>query len=249
MRAARHALDGATLALGLLTVIPARARTTPGGLGSAAGWFPAVGALVGLAAGAVRLGADPSLGPGVAAVLSAIALVAVTGALHQDGLADCADALGVRGGRERRLAVMRDSTIGAFGMLALALWAVLLVAALAALPRHQIIWVLVLAGALGRWAAVLHAAALPPARRDGLGAAFAPTAASVAVASAMVIIAALLHRPIAALASAGMGIAVALAVSTWARHALGGRTGDTLGATVALTEVLVCVVLLGFVRQ
>lgn len=64
----------------------------------------------------------------------------------------------------------------------------------------------------------------------------------------MVIIAVLVHKPIAGLAAAAVGLAVTLAVSAWARRTLGGRTGDTLGAAVALTEVLVCVVLLGFVR-
>jgi adenosylcobinamide-GDP ribazoletransferase len=249
MRAARNALTGATLALGFLTVIPVRARPQPSGLGSAAAWFPAVGALVGLAAGAVRLGADAPLGSGVAAVLAALVLVAVTGALHQDGLADCADALGVRGGRERRLAVMRESALGTFGLLALVLWALLLVAALAALPRHQAIRTLVLAGALGRWGAVLHAAALPPARRDGLGAAFAPRPASVVTATAVAIVAALLLQRLAGLAALGGCLAITLVVSAWARRGLGGRTGDTLGATVALTEVLVCVVLLGFARE
>jgi adenosylcobinamide-GDP ribazoletransferase len=236
-------------AIAFLTVIPVRARREPDRLAPAAGWFPAVGALLGLAAGAVRLGVATRLGPAVAAALAVITLVALTGALHQDGLADCADALGARGDRERRLAVMREPAIGAFGTLALVLWAALLMATLAALPRHQVIWALVLAGAQARWAAVLHAAALPPARRDGLGAAFTPSRTSVAAATAMVIVTVTLHRLVAALVAAGTGVAVALAMSIWARRALGGRTGDTLGATVALTEVLVCVVLLAFVRH
>ena len=69
-------------------------------------------------------------------MLALVVLVAVTGALHQDGLADCADGLGVRGDRERRLAVMRDSAIGAFGTLALIGWALLLIAALPTLERR-----------------------------------------------------------------------------------------------------------------
>jgi adenosylcobinamide-GDP ribazoletransferase len=237
------------LALAFLTLLPVPTRTEPGGLGAAAGWFPAVGALIGLAAGSVRFAAEPTLGPGVAAALAAVALVVLTGALHQDGLADCADALGVRGGRERRIAVMRDSSVGAYGVLALALWAVLLVAALAAMPRHQAIWALALACALGRWAAVLHAAALPAARQEGLGAAFAPSRAAVAVATGTILIAAFAHEPIAALVAAAASVAATAAISAWAHRSLGGRTGDSLGALVALTEVLVSVVLLGFVRR
>ena len=247
MRIARRALAGAQIAFGLLTVIPVRARTETDGIGAAAAWFPLVGALVGLAAGAVRFVADHALGPTVAAVLSVITLVTLTGALHQDGLADCADALGVRSDRERRLEVMRDSTLGAYGVLALVLWALLFTAAVAGLPRHDVIKTLVIAGALGRWAAVLHAVALAPARRDGLGAAFHPRPVAVAIATLMAL-ATIALEPIPAIAALGAAIAVTAVVGAIARRKLGGRTGDTLGAAIALTEVLVCLVLLGFAR-
>jgi adenosylcobinamide-GDP ribazoletransferase len=249
MRAARRAAAGAELALGFLTLIPVRARSEPDGLAAATAWFPAVGALVGLAAGAVRDAADPPLGAGVSAALAVVVLVALTGALHQDGLADCADGLGARGGRERRLAVMRDSTIGSFGAVALVLWAALLVPALGALPRSEAVPTLVLAGALGRWGAVLHAAAVAPARREGLGAAFVAGPGSVVAATATVLILALVLEPLPGLAALAAAALVAVAISAWAGRTLGGRTGDTLGATVALVEVIVCVVLLGFARH
>jgi len=247
MGVARRALAGAQTALGLLTVIPVRARAEIDGIGASAAWFPLVGGLVGLAAGGVRLAADHPLGSGVAGILAVITLVALTGALHQDGLADCADALGVRGGRDRRLEVMRDSTVGAYGVLSLILWALLLAAVLAALPRQDAIRTVVVAGALGRWATVLHAAALPPARRDGLGAAFspAPTAAVIATGLAVATVA---LAPLPDLTALAVAVTVMAAVSALARRGLGGRTGDTLGATVALTEVAVCLVLLGFAR-
>jgi adenosylcobinamide-GDP ribazoletransferase len=234
-------------ALGLLTIVPVRARTEAGGIAAAAPWFPLVGALIGLGAGAVRLGAGDLLGPAVGAVLAAITLVGLTGALHQDGLADLADALGVRGGRERRLEVMRGSTLGAFGVLALVLWALLLVAALAALPRQDAVKTLLIACALGRWAAVLHAAVLPPARREGLGMAFAPGWAALSTATALAA-GTLALEPLAALAGLLAAAAVTAVTGALAARLLGGRTGDTLGATVALSEVAVCVVLLGFAR-
>jgi|SRR5947209_8919264 len=240
-------LAGARIAVGLLTVIPVGACTETGGIGAAAAWFPLVGAGVGLAAGGVRLAADAALGHTVAAVLAVIVLVALTGALHQDGLADLADGLGVRGGRERRLEVMRGSTVGAFGVLALVLWALLLAAALASLPRHWAISTLVIACALGRWAAAVHAAALPPARRDGLGAAFNPSRPAVILATVVVAAIGALE-PLPALAGLLAAIAVVGATSVVAVRKLGGRTGDTLGATVALTEGVVCVVLLAFAR-
>jgi adenosylcobinamide-GDP ribazoletransferase len=246
-RIAARTLAGARIAVGLLTVVPVGAQTEAGRTGSAAAWFPLVGGLVGLAAGAVREGADRLLGPFVAAVLAVIVLVALTGALHQDGLADLADALGVRGGRERRLEVMRGSTVGAFGVLAVVLWALLLVSALAALPRQRAIETLLNAVAVGRWAAVLHAAALPPARSEGLGAAFDPSAAAVLIAT-LLAAATVALEPIPALVSLAAAIIIVAAASAIAVRTIGGRTGDTLGATVAMTEVVVCLVLLAFAR-
>ena len=244
---ARRALEGATSAVELLTVIPVRSGA--GELRAAAVWFPFVGALVGGLAGATRFYAEGLFGSTVASVLALTVLVVVTGALHQDGLADCADGLGIRGDRERRLAVMRDPVIGVFGTLALLGWGLLLIAALAQLSDADALRALVAAAVVGRWAALLHAAATPPARRDGLGAAFGVTTASVIVASiAALAIVVLVDGPLRGLTGAAAGVLVALAISAWARRTLGGRTGDTLGATVAVTEVAVCLTLLAFAR-
>lgn len=238
------------LAIALLTILPVRLRGQAPALGAAAAWFPLVGALVGALAGAVGYLARPSLGPQVAAVLAVAALVVLTGALHADGLADCADGVGAHGDRGRRLAVMRDSAIGTFGALALFLWLVLLVAALTGLGREDAARALAVAGATGRWSAVVHAAFASPARADGLGASFAVGGVAMALATAAA----------AALALAGAGFrgggaalvtaaAVAALVTWWSRRLLGGRTGDTLGAAVTLTEVAVVVVLLGVARS
>ncbi|MEJ7796909.1 MAG: adenosylcobinamide-GDP ribazoletransferase [Solirubrobacteraceae bacterium] len=244
---ARRALDGAALALAFLTVIPVGTHREAGSGRAAAAWFPLVGALVGGLAGATRFYLEPLFGPTVASVLALAVLVAVTGGLHQDGLADCADGLGVRGDRERRLAVMRDSAIGVFGALALLGWGLLLVAALAALSDAEALRALISAAVLGRWAALLHAFATPAARPDGLGTTFVVTAASLAVASVTAIVAVvLLDGPPHGLAVAAAAAIVALVASVWARRTLGGRTGDTLGATVAGTEVAACLALLAF---
>jgi len=206
-----------------------------------------VGGLGGLAVGGIRLAADHALGPALAAVLALIGLVGLTGGLHQDGLADLADALGVRGGRERRLEVMRGSTLGAFGVLALVLWALLLGAAMAALPRHEVIKALLITGGLSRWSAVLHARLLGPARREGLGASFVPGPLGTAVATALAF-ATLAVQPGPAAAALGGAILATAAVSLLAWRLLGGRTGDTLGASIALTEAVVLTVLAGLTR-
>jgi adenosylcobinamide-GDP ribazoletransferase len=231
-----------TLALAFLTILPVRLRGEAPPLAKAAPWFPAVGALVAGIAGGLGYLARPALGASVAAVLAIAALAILTGGLHQDGLADCADSLGARGDRARRLAIMRDSSIGTFGALALLLWLALFAGALAGLSRPDAWRALVVVAAAGRWAALVHARVTAPARPDGLGAAFTVTDPSLAFAT---VTAAALAFGLGGLLALPAALAAAALVSLWARSALGGRTGDTLGATVALAEVAGALVLLG----
>lgn len=245
MRSARRLLSGCGLAVSFLTILPVRADGRGrDGLNGAVVWFPLVGALIGALAGGVRVLAQPLLGVSVASVLALVALVGLTGALHQDGLADAADGLGVQGDRERRLEVMRDAAVGAFGVLALVGWALLFFTALESLSDVRALRALVAAAALARWTALLHAAATPPARAEGLGAAFHPAPAQLVIASGLAVgVAGLACGPLAGLAAIGAALFIAALSAVWARQALGGRTGDTLGATIALAEVAVCVAL------
>jgi len=238
-------LADAALAVAFLTIVPVRVRDPNASLARAAAFFPLVGAAVGAAAGGIRVAFQPLLGTGPATVLALVVLVALTGALHQDGLADTADGLGARGDRDRRLAAMRDSAIGAFGVLGLIGWALLLATTLARFSATDALLALVAAGALSRWAALLHAAATLPARPDGLGAGFAPTTAALFIASATALTAAeLAGGVLPGLAAIAATLVVSALTSAWARRALGGRTGDTLGATVALAELAACAALL-----
>jgi adenosylcobinamide-GDP ribazoletransferase len=238
-------LDEPALAVAFLTVLPVRVGPGAVDLGRAAAWFPLVGAVVGLAAGGAYAGVEALAGSGPAAVAALVVLVVLTGGLHQDGLADTADGLGARGGdRARRLEVMRDSATGAFGTLALIAWALAAYAALTRLDAGDAALALGAAGAASRWAALAHAAALPPARADGLGAGFAIGPATVALGG----VPALVLAMVLCGAAEGAGALVAAAASAGlvallARRTLGGRTGDTLGAAVALAEVAVLVVL------
>jgi adenosylcobinamide-GDP ribazoletransferase len=238
--------EGLAGAIRFLTIVPMPAAAGEAGLSGAAVWFPVVGAAVGALAGGVRWLGAHALGPSVSTVLATIVLVLVTGALHQDGLADTADGIGARGGRQRRLAAMRDSATGVFGALALIAWALLLFSTLSSLDRNHALRALVVACALGRWAALVHAAATPPARADGLGAALRVGRVALGVATALAVAAAV---AVGGLLAGGVAIGTALLVAAlsvvFARRTLGGRTGDTLGATVAVVEVAVCVVLLG----
>lgn len=242
---ARALLDG-VLALGFLTLVPLGSRAPRSGrLGPAAPWFPLVGAAVGLVAGGVRAGAEPLVGVLPASALAVMAAIILTGGLHQDGLADCADALGARGGPERRLAVMRDPAVGAFGVLALIGWALLLVTVIGSLDTGRAVVALVVAGALGRLAAVGHARACRPARPDGLSAGFAPSGVGLALAIASSIPLLAPAGPSAGSAALAAAAAVCAGSAALARSRFGGRTGDTLGATVCVAEVAVVLVLLG----
>lgn len=220
--------------------------TAPGAaLGGAAVWFPLVGAGVGALAGSVRLLCGSLVGASVASVLGLIVLVAVTGALHQDGLADTADGLGARGVRSRRLEVMRDPATGVFGVLALVAWVLLLVSTLAALDGDRALRALTLACALARWAALLHASLTPPARSDGLGVSLRVDSKQLGGASVLAVAVALgIGGPVPGAAALGAAMLLAGGSSSFAKRMFGGRTGDTLGATAAIAEALVCVVLL-----
>jgi adenosylcobinamide-GDP ribazoletransferase len=243
-----HGLAGA---VAFLTIVPVPVSASVATLDGAAVWFPLVGAGAGALAGAVRLLCGSLVGASVASVLAMLALVLVTGALHEDGLADTADALGARGStgaadlRARRLQVMRDPATGVFGVLALLAWALLLVSTLASLDGAHALRALAFACALARWAALVHAAATPPARADGLGAALHVGRATLAAASALVLVGAYaLGGVVAGAIALGAGALVAALSVVFARRMFGGRTGDTLGATAAVTEVAVCVALL-----
>ncbi|GAB4472163.1 MAG: adenosylcobinamide-GDP ribazoletransferase [Burkholderiaceae bacterium] len=235
------------LALQFLTRLP-----TPRALPFSDAWlnesarhFPAVGALVG-AVGATVLAAALSVFPPELAVLLAIAAtIVVTGAFHEDGLADACDALGAGGDRARALAIMKDSRIGSFGTLALLLRLALEAATLTALLRHGVAAALALwiaAHGLSRLVPVLLIASLDYAG-DGTAARARPLARRVDRATAAI---ALLQS--AAIGAAAAAIAgapplaaamFALAVLTWATRTvlarwLGGYTGDTLGAAQQL---------------
>ena len=248
------ALRAPLAAITLLTIlpVPARAQRRIGAreVAASAPFFPLVGALLGLAIGSVAHQVAEQSTQTLGAAVAVILLAALTGALHLDGLADSADALGARGGsRERRLEIMRDSSTGAYGTAAVAGWFVLMASAIAALPSDQLAVVLAWALALSRGLAVAHARALPPARPEGLGAGFAMSTAALVSALVVVVLVgtALAALPVdggalsspparifdlAALAS----LIVYVLVLFTARRLIGGRTGDTLGASIALVE-------------
>ena len=247
----RAELRGLLAAVAFLTRLPVgRLAALDGGdVARASLVFPLVGAGLGGLVGVVAQGLSHRLSPLLAAALAVGVVAVATGALHLDAAADTADALG-GGTRERRLEIMRDHAIGAYGAVALVLDVGIRIAALAALAgRHQAVLAGVAAGALSRATAPLVGSVLPYARASGgSGQSIARSSRLRAVGAGCIatgIAVAALGSSGAVLAGCAAALAGALAL-TWRRW-LGGVTGDTLGAGIEATELLCLVVAVALV--
>jgi len=202
--------------------------------------YPLVGILLALIAAGVgealsRMGATAPLVAGI--VLTT--LVMLSGAMHEDGLADCAD--GFWGGwtAEKRLRIMKDSMIGSYGVIALVLSLLLrwyLIAEL--ITDGALLWALVIAACGSRAAMVWVMDSLPIARRDGLSNRTGrpgelATAASVLIAVVVTVLA----PDVSAWRLVLLAFLAALLVRQLAKRKIGGQTGDVLGATQQITEI------------
>jgi adenosylcobinamide-GDP ribazoletransferase len=213
----------------------------------AAPFFPVVGAGIGAVGGLVAAGLEGPLPPFVAAGVALAVVVALTGALHVDALGDTADAIGA--GRARALEVMRDSRIGAFGAVAVALAVLVEAGAVGGLASGgDAVAAWTAAGALSRGLSPPLARMLPYARAAGgpgsvLSGRVSPFGASAAAALAVAASVALLgwDGAIAAGAAAAVAIVGGVCFRLW----IGGVTGDTLGAATQLGEIAVLVTVLG----
>ena len=204
-------------------------------------WVPVVGGVLGLGAAGVYAGARLVLPSVVAAALAVSVSVLLTGALHEDGLADTADALGGGWSREERLRILKDPAHGTYGVIAIALSVVLRVGAIGALGGWAALAVLPAAHALSRAAAVGLLSWVRPATAEGLGASYSASltrklagGASAAGLAIGLVSLGLWGLPAALLAGLGAGVVGWLGV-----RKLGGVTGDLLGAAQQAGEVLV----------
>jgi adenosylcobinamide-GDP ribazoletransferase len=208
---------------------------------AAAVWaWPLAGAALALIAGLAALVPWLIGAPAGITAAAALAVLALsTGALHEDGLADSADGLGPSGlTQERRLEIMHDSRIGAFGALALILAMLARWSGYAALDLAPLIGALVGAAALSRAVMALAAMVLPPARAKGQSAAIGqPDLPAVLTGLAFAFLIALVGCGWAAFAMLPLALLAALIVLIPANSRLGGQTGDVLGATQVLAEI------------
>jgi adenosylcobinamide-GDP ribazoletransferase len=246
----RWSLHAFLTAFQILTRLP-----VPGGMNQAGAdrsllrgavlFFPLVGGLIGLLTGAVVWAAS-YVWPMPLAVLLGLGMEAIlTGAFHEDAVADCCDGFGGGWTREDVLRIMKDSRIGSFGMLGLTLAVLLRAACLIALDRSVLVPVAAAAAGLGRWAGLVVLAAVPPVQdHDGLSRAVGERMRPWQLVAGTVLAAPTVAwyawlEPI----RLGWGVAAVLVgAGGWAwyvRQRLGGTTGDCLGFACYMGQFLV----------
>jgi adenosylcobinamide-GDP ribazoletransferase len=231
------------LVLGFFTRLPVVSVT--GHLGEAARAFPLAGLVVGLIGAFVYFVAmEIGLSGLLAALLAVAATGIVTGALHEDGWADVCDALGARGGVEKRLEILRDSRLGSFGGLALIFATSIKVAAIANLGAPELVaGALVAAHTLARGVLPLVMSRMTLARSNGLAADAGRPTQSAANWSLIIalLFAVLAVAPIAALVALLAALAATWLVGKLAQKKFGGYTGDVLGAVEQVAEMAILI--------
>ena len=241
-RASIGAVSGLGVAVRYLTIVPVPGRHDHSlePIGRAAAWFPVVGLAIGAVLVAVDLITARVFPPLLAALLVVTAWKLMSGGLHLDGLADCLDGL-VGRDAAHRLAIMRDSRIGAFGAVGLILFLLIEITAFTEFPPSMRWRALLAAPAIGRAMPALVARLYRPARSDGQGASFhaglrrqsAPLALLVALGISVAALG------VIGVASVAVAALISVAFGGFMRARLGGVTGDVLGAGIEFAELTV----------
>ena len=231
---------GLLAAIRFLTIIPVRGGDAPPG--KAAAFFPLVGAMLGAAGAGIYVLASRAF-PGSVAALATVAFwVVISGVLHEDGLADVADAVRAGRSRDRMLAILKDSRIGTYGAIAVLLSVLARWQALEFLATPRVFEVLIASQAVPRAAIVAMAWSSRPVG-SGMGAALASTlgtpAALVAITQGAA--AALLCGWRPGLILIAGSVLVVQALRGWFYRRLGGINGDCLGFTEQALEIFVLV--------
>lgn len=240
-------LTGLLAATQFLTRVPIRLRREPD-VAASVPWFPVVGAAIGAAVGGVAAGLWHWVPPLVAAAVAVVVGVLITGAFHEDGLADVADAFAGGWTIERRMEILKDSRHGSYGVAALCSSIVVRVLCLGSLPGPATMFAAAIsAHAVGRGAAVGLMGVAPLATHEGLGAdygqATTPARAGVGAVAALAIGALAVGWWVAALAA--VMVASIVTVRWLAMRKIGGISGDVLGTCEQVAECLCLVVLTG----
>jgi adenosylcobinamide-GDP ribazoletransferase len=226
-----------------LTRLPlARLGYAPDALARSAKFFPLIGAVIGLGVAAVFQWLAPHVPAMISALLAVIFSILLTGALHEDGLADSADAFGGGWTREQILTIMKDSRIGTYGAIAVTASVLLRTLLLGSLPPDRLVAYVVSAHTLCRWTILPLGCILPAARQDaGQGARLARQVSIASVLIGTIFAAAVAGYLLRGRAWIPVAATLAITLSTglYYRYRIGGVTGDCFGATLQLTETAV----------
>jgi adenosylcobinamide-GDP ribazoletransferase len=229
-------------ALRFLTIVPLPSHgEEKEALGRATAFFPVVGLIIGAAVTALDFAFGRLFPPLLASVFTVVAMVAASGGLHMDGLADTADGFLSSRPREQIMKIMRDSRTGAMGALAIVCIITIKIAAIVALGdgiRRATVFLMPLAG---RCALVISMFLLPYARREGgLVTPFQQSCSGVHAvwAAGLLAVAGWAAAGRAGLVMAAASVIGTLLFSAYVRSKIGGLTGDTLGAACEIVEAI-----------
>jgi adenosylcobinamide-GDP ribazoletransferase len=233
------------LALSFLTIIPVSIESAKeSDVAASMAWFPLVGLLMGIAFAVEDRALAFLLGHAVRSTIIVLSMAVLSGAIHLDGLADTADALGAGSDRARALEILRDSRIGVFGAIALFFALGLKVLSLASLFGKPRLAALILAPALGRWALVVVSFKIDYLRTNGAGSAMLGRRSdrNLVIASIITVLVLIPFFSRKAIIADAIAIVLALAMRWFYQRWLGGITGDLIGGCGEIVEVLAMIV-------
>lgn len=230
------------LAIQFLTILPIITKNIPGrkDFSRAIVFFPAVGLIIGIILAGSNFVLSSILPNRIVSIIVVILLIVMTGGLHCDGLADTFDGLSGGKNRQERLEIMRDSRIGAMGVLSLVCVFVLKVSLIEAIPVSAKSVCLMAMPVFGRWSMLLPMKFFPYARMEGKAKIFFESINAKVLLTATVI---MLLLVLALLNTGGAYILlvvtpITILFSLFANKRLGGITGDVLGAVNEISEIL-----------
>jgi adenosylcobinamide-GDP ribazoletransferase len=203
-------------------------------------FFPVVGLVLGLLmAGAHMLLSATSLSPGAINIILVVGLIAITGGMHLDGLADTADAFLSGKNKEEMLLIMRDPHIGVMGTLGIISAILLKIALLTGLNNNSKAAALILMMVLSRWSAVLLMQASPYARAEGKAKTFTKgiTPSIALFCTGITLACAIALGPLKGISAMAMVAAITYAFGKYSCRRINGITGDIIGCTIELTEI------------
>lgn len=216
-------------------------------------YIPVVGLFVGLVGAAIYWLALQRFSTALAVSMSMVTTLLLTGALHEDGLADCCDAFGGGHQREDVLRIMKDSRIGAFGAIGLVLSLLIKWQALSGIatvmPLGAALW-MIAAHAASRAATIVYLSTLDYARADGKARSFAKTPWSSAIVALLIGLPALFWMDTAlGCLLVALGFVLHIVLGVWFKHRLNGYTGDCLGLAQQIFEIAIYLTVLGWISS